>query len=118
VGARVEAEVLPTCRELGIGFIAYSPLGRGFLTGQVKRAEEYGADDVRRNRPRFQADNFDRNMQIVAVVRDMATRKGCTPAQLVLSWLLQQRKDIVPIPGINVARSVCAACAPRTARSV
>jgi len=95
----VEAEVLPTCRELGIGFVAYSPLGRGFLTGQIKRAEEYGPDDVRRNHPRFQADNFDRNMQIVTVVRDMATRKGCTPAQLALAWLLQQGKDIVPIPG-------------------
>jgi aryl-alcohol dehydrogenase-like predicted oxidoreductase len=95
----VEAEVLPTCRELGIGFVAYSPLGRGFLTGQVKRAEEYGADDVRRNHPRFQANNFDRNMQILVVVRDMATRKGCTPAQLALAWLLQQGKDIVPIPG-------------------
>jgi len=95
----VEAAVLPTCRELGIGFVAYSPLGRGFLTGRIKRAEEYGSDDVRRNHPRFQADNFDRNMQILAVVRDMATRKGCTPAQLALAWLLQQGKDIVPIPG-------------------
>jgi len=95
----VEAEVLPTCRELGISFVAYSPLGRGFLTGQIKRAEEYGPDDVRRNHPRFQADNFDRNMQIVAVVRGRSTRKGCTPAQLALAWLLQQGKDIVPIPG-------------------
>jgi aryl-alcohol dehydrogenase-like predicted oxidoreductase len=95
----VETEVLPTCRELGIGFVAYSPLGRGFLTGQVKRAEEYGPDDVRRNHPRFQADNFDRNMQLVAVVKELATRKGCTPAQLALAWLLQQGKDIVPIPG-------------------
>lgn len=95
----VEAEVLPTCRELGIGFVAYSPLGRGFLTGQVKRAEEYGPDDVRRNHPRFQADNFDRNMTIVEVVKRWAARKGCTPAQLALAWLLHQGKDIVPIPG-------------------
>jgi aryl-alcohol dehydrogenase-like predicted oxidoreductase len=95
----VEAEVLPTCRELGIGFVAYSPLGRGFLTGQVKRAEEYGGDDVRRNHPRFQASNFDRNMQLLTAVREMAERKQCTPAQLALAWLLRQGKDIVPIPG-------------------
>jgi aryl-alcohol dehydrogenase-like predicted oxidoreductase len=87
----VEGEVLPTCRELGIGFVAYSPLGRGFLTGQVKRAEEYGPDDVRRNHPRFQGDNFDRNMQIVEVVRRLAERKGCTAAQVALAWLLQAR---------------------------
>lgn len=95
----IEAEVLPTCRELGIGFVAYSPLGRGFLTGQVKRAEEYGPDDVRRNHPRFQGDNFDGNFQIVEVAKRMASRKGCTPAQLALAWLLHQSKDIVPIPG-------------------
>jgi aryl-alcohol dehydrogenase-like predicted oxidoreductase len=95
----VEAEVLPTCRELGIGFVAYSPLGRGFLTGQVKRAEEYGPDDVRRNHPRFQGDNFDRNLEIVEVVRRLALRKSCTAAQLVLAWLLHQGEDIVPIPG-------------------
>ncbi len=95
----VEAQVLPTCLELGIGFVAYSPLGRGFLTGQVKRAEEYGPDDVRRNHPRFQGDNFDRNQQIVEAVRRLAERTSCTPAQVVLSWLLQQGEDIVPIPG-------------------
>ncbi len=95
----VEAEVLPTCRELGIGFVAYSPLGRGFLTGQVKRAEEYGPDDVRRNHPRFQGDNFDRNLRIVETVRRLAIRKGCTPAQPALAWLLHQGQDIVPIPG-------------------
>jgi aryl-alcohol dehydrogenase-like predicted oxidoreductase len=95
----VEGEVLPTCRELGIGFVAYSPLGRGFLTGQVKRAEEYGPDDVRRNHPRFQGDNFDRNMQIVEAVRRLAERKGCTPAQVALAWLRHQGEDIVPIPG-------------------
>jgi aryl-alcohol dehydrogenase-like predicted oxidoreductase len=81
----VEAEILPTCRELGIGFVPYSPLGRGFLTGQVKRAEEYGPDDVRRNHPRFQAGNFDRNLQIVGVVQRLADRKGCTAAQVALA---------------------------------
>ncbi len=95
----VEAAVLPTGRELGIGFVPYSPLGRGFLTGQVKRAEEYGPDDVRRNHPRFQADNFDRNLQIVAAVQGLAARKGCTTAQVALAWLLHQGDDIVPIPG-------------------
>jgi aryl-alcohol dehydrogenase-like predicted oxidoreductase len=95
----VESEVLPTCRELGIGFVAYSPLGRGFLTGQVKRAEEYGSDDVRRNHPRFQGDNFDRNHKVVEAVQRLAGRKGCTAAQLALTWLLYQGADIVPIPG-------------------
>jgi aryl-alcohol dehydrogenase-like predicted oxidoreductase len=95
----VEAEILPTCRELGIGFVPYSPLGRGFLTGQVKRAEEYGLDDVRRNHPRFQGNNFDRNLQIVEAVRKLAARKVCTVAQVALAWLLHQGKDVVPIPG-------------------
>jgi aryl-alcohol dehydrogenase-like predicted oxidoreductase len=95
----VEAEILPTCRELGIGLVAYSPLGRGFLTGMVKRAEEYGSDDVRRNHPRFQGANFDRNMPIVEAVRRLAERKGCTPAQVALAWLRHQGEGIVPIPG-------------------
>jgi aryl-alcohol dehydrogenase-like predicted oxidoreductase len=95
----VETEVIPTCRELEIGFVPYSPLGRGFLTGQVKRAEEYGPDDVRRNHPRFQGDNYDRNMALVEAVREVASRKGCTPAQIALGWLLHQGPDIVPIPG-------------------
>jgi aryl-alcohol dehydrogenase-like predicted oxidoreductase len=95
----VEAEVLPTWRELGIGFVPYSPLGRGFLTGQVKRAEEYGSDDVRRNHPRFQGDNFDRNRPIVEAVERLAAGKGCTPGQLALAWLLHQGEDVVPIPG-------------------
>jgi aryl-alcohol dehydrogenase-like predicted oxidoreductase len=95
----VEADVLPACRELGIGFVAYSPLGRGFLTGQVKRAEEYGPDDVRRNHPRFQGENFDRNMALVDAVKELAGRKGCTPAQIALAWLLHQGPEIVPIPG-------------------
>ncbi len=95
----VEAEILPTCRDLGIAFVPYSPLGRGFLTGAVKRAEDYGPDDVRRNHPRFQGNNFDDNLKIVAAVRRLATRKGCTPAQVALAWLLHQGEDIVPIPG-------------------
>jgi aryl-alcohol dehydrogenase-like predicted oxidoreductase len=95
----VEAEVLPACRELGIGFVPYSPLGRGFLTGQVRRAEEYGPDDVRRNHPRFQGDNFDRNLRVVDVVKRLAARKGCTAAQVALAWLLHQGPDVVPIPG-------------------
>lgn len=95
----VEAEILPTCRELGIGFVPYSPLGRGFLTGQVKRAEEYGPDDVRRNHPRFQGKNFDANFNVVEAARRLAARKGCTPAQVALAWLLHQDDDIVPIPG-------------------
>jgi aryl-alcohol dehydrogenase-like predicted oxidoreductase len=95
----VEAEVLPACRELGVGFVAYSPLGRGFLTGQVKRAEEYGPDDVRRNHPRFQGGNFDRNLRVVDVVKRLVARKGCTAAQVALAWLLHQGPDVVPIPG-------------------
>ena len=95
----VEAEVLPTCRELGIGFVAYSPLGRGFLTGDVKRAEQYGADDARRNHPRFQGEHFDRNLRLVEAVKELAGRKSCTPAQIALAWLLHQGPDIVPIPG-------------------
>lgn len=95
----VEAEILPVCRELGIGFVPYSPLGRGFLTGHVKRAEDYGLDDVRRNHPRFQGNNFDVNLEIVETARRLAARKGCTPAQIALAWLLHQGEDIVPIPG-------------------
>lgn len=95
----VEAEVLPTCRELGIGFVPYSPLGRGFLTGQVKRAEEYAANDNRRNFPRFQGANYDRNMALVNAIKELAARLGATPGQVALAWLLHQGPDIVPIPG-------------------
>jgi aryl-alcohol dehydrogenase-like predicted oxidoreductase len=90
---------MPACLELGIAFVPFSPLGRGFLTGRVKRAEEYGPDDVRRNHPRFQGDNFDRNLRIVEAVKRLAARKGCTPAQVALAWLLHQGEDVVPIPG-------------------
>ncbi len=94
-----EDEILPTCRELGIGFVPYSPLGRGFLTGQIKSPDDFDADDVRRNHPRFQGENFQKNLQLVAHINEMAQRKGCTPGQLALAWLLGQGEDIVPIPG-------------------
>jgi aryl-alcohol dehydrogenase-like predicted oxidoreductase len=95
----VEPEILAVCRELGIGFVPYSPLGRGFLTGQVKRAEEYEEGDYRRNDPRYQGENFDANMRAVTAVKAVAKRHGATPAQVALAWLLQQGDDIVPIPG-------------------
>ena len=94
-----EAEILPTCRELGIGFVAYSPLGRGFLTGQFKKFEDLEADDYRRNSPRFQGDNFQKNLDLVKQVELVAREKECEPAQLALAWVLAQGDDIVPIPG-------------------
>ena len=95
----VEDEILPTVRELGIGFVAYSPLGRGFLTGQIQSFEDLPEDDYRRNSPRFQGENFDRNLQLVERVREIAREKGVEPSQLALAWLLHQGNDIVPIPG-------------------
>ncbi|WP_298215142.1 aldo/keto reductase [Acidocella sp.] len=95
----VEQAVLPTVRELGIGFVAYSPLGRGFLTGQIKRIEDLAPDDYRRNNPRFQGENFQRNLDLVTAVETMAREKSCTPAQLALAWVLARGQDIVPIPG-------------------
>jgi len=95
----VEAEILPTCRELGIGFVAYSPLGRGFLTGAIKDAGALAENDWRRQNPRFQDGNLDTNLALVDAVASIAQRRGCTPAQLSLAWLLQQGPDIVPIPG-------------------
>ena len=95
----VEVEVLPTVRELGIGFVAYSPLGRGFLTGRFKTLEDLPADDYRRNSPRFQGANFQKNLELVAKIQELAQRKGCTPSQLALAWVLAQGPDIVPIPG-------------------
>ena len=94
-----EERVLPTCRELGIGFVAYSPLGRGFLTGQVKRFEDFAPDDFRRNAPRFQGENFKKNLDLVKKVEEIARKKNCTPSQLALAWVLAQGEDIVPIPG-------------------
>jgi aryl-alcohol dehydrogenase-like predicted oxidoreductase len=94
-----EEEILPTVRELGIGFVAYSPLGRGFLTGQIKRYEDLAPDDFRRSTPRFQGENFERNLELVKKVEEMAARKDVKPSQLALAWVLAQGEDIVPIPG-------------------
>ena len=94
-----EGELLATCRELGIGFVAYSPLGRGFLTGRLRSIDDLSPDDWRRRNPRFQGDNFQRNLDLVATVEALAHGKGCTPAQRALAWLLSQGDDIVPIPG-------------------
>lgn len=94
-----EGDVLDTCRELGIGFVAYSPLGRGFLTGRFERSEDLAENDFRRGHPRFQASNFARNRELVARIGEIARDKGCTPAQLALAWVLAQGDDIVPIPG-------------------
>jgi aryl-alcohol dehydrogenase-like predicted oxidoreductase len=94
-----EEEILPTVRELGIGFVPYSPLGRGFLTGRFKSFDDLPADDYRRNQPRFQGANFQKNLDLVALLEQMARQKQCTPSQLALAWLLHQGDDIVPIPG-------------------
>ncbi|MFZ0436783.1 MAG: aldo/keto reductase, partial [Candidatus Sulfotelmatobacter sp.] len=94
-----EAELLATCRELGIGFVAYSPLGRGFLAGQFTRFEDLPADDYRRFSPRFQGANFQKNLDLVRRVEEIAKEKGCKPSQLALAWVLAQDKNIVPIPG-------------------
>jgi aryl-alcohol dehydrogenase-like predicted oxidoreductase len=94
-----EDEILPTTRELAIAFVAYSPLGRGFLTGQIKRFEDFAPDDYRRNSPRFQGENFQKNLELVKRVEEIAKEKKCTPSQLALAWLLAQGEDIIPIPG-------------------
>ncbi len=94
-----EDEIIPTCRALGIGFVAYSPLGRGFLTGKIRRIEDLAPDDWRHTSPRFQGENFQRNLELVEHIRGIATQKRCTPAQLALAWVLAQGEDIVPIPG-------------------
>ncbi len=95
----VETEILATIRDLGIGFVAYSPLGRGFLTGQFRTFEDLEPDDYRRNAPRFQGENFQKNLELVKKIEEMAQTKGCTPGQLALAWVLAQGQDIVPIPG-------------------
>ncbi len=97
---------LPTCRELGIGFVAYSPLGRGFLTGRFRSPEDLAPDDWRRNNPRFQGENFQKNLDLVARVEAIARKKGCTPAQLAIAWLVSRGQDIVPIPGSTRAERV------------
>ncbi|MGB8266391.1 MAG: aldo/keto reductase [Candidatus Velthaea sp.] len=95
----LEGDVIPALRELGIGLVAFSPLGRGFLTGEVKRAEEYPADDFRRGDPRYQGANFDANKKAAQIVRDIAAQKSAKPGQVALAWILQKGQDIVPIPG-------------------
>jgi aryl-alcohol dehydrogenase-like predicted oxidoreductase len=99
-----EAEVIPTVRELGIGYVAYSPLGRGFLTGQIRSPDDFASDDTRRNHPRFQGENFERNLELVREVEALAREKGCTTAQLALAWVLAKGEDIVPIPGTRHVR--------------
>jgi aryl-alcohol dehydrogenase-like predicted oxidoreductase len=94
-----EEEILATVRELGIGFVAYSPLGRGFLTGQIKSIDDLDENDWRRRNPRFQGENFQKNFELVDKVKEIAIEKGCTPGQLALAWVLAQGEDIVPIPG-------------------
>ncbi len=95
----VEDEILPTCRELGIGFVPYSPLGRGFLTGQIQKFDDFAQDDFRRFLPRFQGENFNKNLILVDYIKELAEQKGCKPSQLALAWLLAQGEDIIPIPG-------------------
>ena len=101
-----ERDVLPAVRELGIGFIAYSPLGRGFLTGRFKAFDDLPADDFRRFHPRFQGENYRKNLNLVAKIEELAQHKGCTPGQLALAWVLAQGQDVVPIPGTKQARFV------------
>lgn len=95
----VEEDILPVCRELGIGFVPYSPLGRGFLTGQIRNREDLPDNDWRRNDPRYSAGNFDANLRLVDIVEAVAARRGASPAQVALAWLLAQGEDVVPIPG-------------------
>lgn len=94
-----EEDVIPACEELGIGFVPFSPLGRGFLTGQIKSPEDFPEDDMRRTMPRFQGENFQKNIELVRRVEELAAEKGCTPSQLALAWVLAQGETIVPIPG-------------------
>jgi len=99
-----EDDVIPACRELDIGFVPYSPLGRGFLTGRFRSLDDLPADDWRRNNPRFQGDNFQKNLNLVTRIEDLARSKGATPSQLALAWVLTQGRDIVPIPGTKRVR--------------
>jgi len=101
----IEDDIIPTCRELGITIVPYSPLGRGFLTGAIRRVEDLAEDDFRRRSPRFQGANFAKNLELVDAVAAMAQDRGCTPAQLALAWVLAQGDDMVPIPGTrSIAR--------------
>ncbi len=99
-----EAEVIPTCRSLGIGFVPYSPLGRGFLTASIANPDNLAQDDFRRHHPRFEGDNFAKNAALLGKLKDMASKHGCTPPQLALAWVLAQGDDIVPIPGTKRRR--------------
>lgn len=101
-----EDGVLQACRELGVSFVAYSPLGRGFLTGQFKSVNDFDAEDYRRHSPRFQGENFEKNLQLVKKIEDMAKQKGCTTAQLALAWVLAQGDDVFPIPGTKKIKYV------------
>jgi aryl-alcohol dehydrogenase-like predicted oxidoreductase len=107
----VEDDILATCRELGVGFVAYSPLGRGFLTGRFQKFEDFPADDYRRNSPRFQGENFAKNLDLVKKIEALAAAKGCTPAQLALAWVMAQGQDIVPIPGTKRRKTLEENCA-------
>ena len=100
----LEDEVLPTLRELGIGVVAYSPLGRGFLSGRITSPDDFGEDDFRRNHPRFSGENFSRNLELVERVKQLAAGKGATPSQLAIAWVLAQGDDVVPIPGTKRRR--------------
>jgi aryl-alcohol dehydrogenase-like predicted oxidoreductase len=100
----IEAEIVPTARELGVGIVAYSPVGRGFLTGRFVSPDSLGEDDFRRTHPRFSEENFDANLRLVERVKEMAEQVGCTPVQLALAWLLHQGEDVVPIPGTKRIR--------------
>ncbi len=101
-----EDEIIPTCEELGIAFVAYSPLGRGFLTGQIKKFEDFDQDDFRRNSPRFMGENFDKNLELVKKIESIAKEKDCTPAQLALAWVMTQNENIFPIPGTKKIKYV------------
>jgi aryl-alcohol dehydrogenase-like predicted oxidoreductase len=101
-----EQDLLSTCRALGIAFVAYSPLGRGFLTGRFRTPDDLAPTDWRRNNPRFQGENFQRNLDLAATVQELARNKGCTPAQLALAWLLSRGEDVIPIPGSTRAERV------------
>jgi aryl-alcohol dehydrogenase-like predicted oxidoreductase len=100
----LEPRIIPLLRELGIGLVPFAPLGRGFLTGAVKRAEEYPADDFRYNDPRYQGENFDANVRAASAVRELGERKGATAAQVALAWLMHKGSDIVSIPGTKRRR--------------
>jgi len=112
----VEDRILPACRELGIGFVAYSPLGRGLLTGNIRRIEDIAAHDVRRKQPRFRPGNLEKNLELVKPLEALAAKRGATPAQVALAWLLSRGEDVFPIPGTHqdkwLAQNVDLALAP------